>query len=646
MYQHTFDWLAGISLFRKNDPRMSFRTRLHCPLAAEVEFLENRALLSITLGTATGFAVLGGSAVTNTGGSAISGNVGVSPGGAVAGFAAGQVTNGTIHVNDSLAVQAHSDAATAYNALAGEAVTTVLTGQNLGGLTLAPGVYFFSSSALLSSKLTLDAQGDPNALFVFQIGSTLTTATSSSVVMIGGGNPTNVYWQIGSSATLGTGTAFEGNLIALTSITVTTGSSINGGRALAINGAVTLDDNAISNFNALLSLSGLDSSQYFVQGTPHLPFVTNLIVSQTDGVNVLSGTVSFLNWQDGDRITFYNSFALQHTFAEDLVNHSAVLTLTGAGAASNYQTTLQTLLFFNVAGQPNPAVTRIASITLSDQFNTTSVTEDLGVFKYLDGPNADLNYLQGSAPLLLAPTLVVTPPAGVTMITNAIVSFVNWQGEDRVAFYNTLALQHTFTEDLVAHTSTLTITGNATAAGYQTLLRSVTYQDVAGQPNTFAIRVATLTVNDGTNTVSANEHLSVTATNQPPLVLVNDSAALTYQVNSAAVAIMSQSLVSDPDSNNLSSLSVQIQSFAYQIGHDLLSFANQSGITGSFNATTGTLTLSGSSYVGNYREALRTVMFQTTGSGVSTATRTFLVVATDNSSVSSASAIRNVTITP
>ena len=126
------------------------------------------------------------------------------------------------------------------------APTQNLTGLNLGGLTLTPGVYFFSSSAQLTGTLTLDAQGDPNALFVFQIGSTLTTASNSSVVFINGGQGNNTFWQVGSSATLGTDTAFTGNILALTSITLNTGANINCGRALARNGAVTLDTNIVS----------------------------------------------------------------------------------------------------------------------------------------------------------------------------------------------------------------------------------------------------------------------------------------------------------------------------------------------------------------------------------------------------------------
>jgi len=196
------------------------------------------------LGTAATFAVLGGSAVTNTGPSVLNGDLGVSPGSAITGFPPG-VVNGTTHIADAVALQAQTDVTTAYNNLAGQACNTDLTGQDLGGLTLTPGVYCFSSSAQLTGTLTLDAQGDPNAVFVFQIGSTLTTASSSVVQVINGGSNCNVFWQVGSSATLGTTTSFAGNILALTSITLTTGANASG-RLLARNGAVTLDTNSIT----------------------------------------------------------------------------------------------------------------------------------------------------------------------------------------------------------------------------------------------------------------------------------------------------------------------------------------------------------------------------------------------------------------
>jgi len=197
------------------------------------------------LGTAQSFAVLGGSTVTNTGTTVISGNVGVWPGEAITGFPPGSI-NGTFHAGDAVAQQAQSDVTTAYNSLAGMAPNQNLTGTDLGGLTLTPGVYFFSSSAFLTGTLTLDGLGNPDALFVFQIGSTLVTASDAAVLSQGGADGCNVYWQVGSSATLGTRTDFVGNILALASITLNTGATLEDGRALARNGAVTLDSNTIT----------------------------------------------------------------------------------------------------------------------------------------------------------------------------------------------------------------------------------------------------------------------------------------------------------------------------------------------------------------------------------------------------------------
>jgi hypothetical protein len=192
------------------------------------------------------FAVLGGSTVTNTATpTTVTGNLGVSPGSAVTGFPPGIVTGGTIHAADAVAAQAQSDLTTTYDNLAGMACNSDLTGQDLGGKTLTPGVYCFSTSAQLTGTLTLDAQGNSAAVFVFQIGSTLTTASAASVLLINGGSNCGVFWQIGSSATLGTGSAVAGSIVALSSITLNTGASV-GGRALARNGAVTLDDNNVT----------------------------------------------------------------------------------------------------------------------------------------------------------------------------------------------------------------------------------------------------------------------------------------------------------------------------------------------------------------------------------------------------------------
>jgi type VI secretion system secreted protein VgrG len=205
---------------------------------------------ALTLGTAGNFAVLAGSTVTSTGLSVINGgDVGVAPGTAITGFGPGiLLAPYAFHSGDAVALAAQGDLTTAYNDAAALPVSQSLTGQDLGGQTLMPGVYFFSSSAQLTGILTLNDNNDPNAQFVFQIGSTLTTASNSAVVTIeGGSNPgANVFWQVGSSATIGTGTAFEGTILAHASITMNTDASLLGGSALASVGAVTLEDNSIS----------------------------------------------------------------------------------------------------------------------------------------------------------------------------------------------------------------------------------------------------------------------------------------------------------------------------------------------------------------------------------------------------------------
>jgi hypothetical protein len=214
------------------------------------------------LASAQSFAVLGTTTVTNTGASLITGDLGLSPPGvSVTGFSlvpgvnrivvgpppatgvtAGLgIVTGTIHVGDPVALMAHADATKAYAALLAQTCSTNLTGQDLGGQTLAPGVYCFNTSAQLTGQLTLSGNG----VYVFQIGSTLTTASNSSVVLASGALAGNVFWQVGSSSTLGTASAFVGNLIAFTSDTVTTGVSVMG-RVFALGGAVTLDTNNIT----------------------------------------------------------------------------------------------------------------------------------------------------------------------------------------------------------------------------------------------------------------------------------------------------------------------------------------------------------------------------------------------------------------
>jgi hypothetical protein len=204
------------------------------------------AAVAPPLGTAQSFAVLGATPnVSNTGPTVVTGDLGVSPAAAVVGFPPGTVI-GTIHAADATAASAQSSNTTAYGVLAGEACNTSFgVPTDLAGMTLAPGVYCFASSAANTGLLQLDAQGNADAVWVFQIASTLITGSASTVTVINGGQACNVFWQVGSSATLGTTTTFVGNILALTSITLQTGASLSG-RVLAQTGMVTLASNAVS----------------------------------------------------------------------------------------------------------------------------------------------------------------------------------------------------------------------------------------------------------------------------------------------------------------------------------------------------------------------------------------------------------------
>ncbi|MBN1584999.1 DUF3494 domain-containing protein [Candidatus Uhrbacteria bacterium] len=203
-----------------------------------------RAATAVNLDTADDFAVLAGTTITNTGSSVINGDLGLSPGTSVTGFPPGTI-NGTMHVTDAAAAEAQDDLTLAYNEAAGQTPVSTVSAE-LGGTTKTAGVYDSEDGTFeMTGTLTLDAQGDPNAVFIFKTDSTLLTAGSSNVSLVNGAQACNVFWQVGSSATLGENSVFKGNILALTSATLTTGANVEG-RVLARNGAVTLDTNTVT----------------------------------------------------------------------------------------------------------------------------------------------------------------------------------------------------------------------------------------------------------------------------------------------------------------------------------------------------------------------------------------------------------------
>jgi ice-binding like protein/Big-like domain-containing protein len=236
-----------MTVHRRHTRRLALLLSLACTVTGVVGVLDppsaGAATAAVSLGSAADFAVLAGSTITNTGLPAITGDVGLSPGTAITGLPPGQI-NGTIHAADAVAAQAKSDLAAAYDDAAARPATATVPVE-LGGTTRTRGVYESPAGTFgITGTVTLDAQGDTNAVFIFKAASTLITASASSVNLVNGARASNVFWLVGSSATLGTYSILRGNVMALASITVTTGVTIDG-RVLARTAAVTLDTDTI-----------------------------------------------------------------------------------------------------------------------------------------------------------------------------------------------------------------------------------------------------------------------------------------------------------------------------------------------------------------------------------------------------------------
>jgi hypothetical protein len=223
---------------KENEPQPAGTPIVPIPLQTTVQ-------ATVPLGEASVFAVLAGSAVSNTGATNVTGDLGLSPGSSVGGFPPG-ILIGTQHINDVAANQAKLDLTSAYNDAAGRTCTDiVIISGNIGGRTLTPGLYKSTSSLAVSSgDVTFDAKGDANAVFIIQIASTLTTTSGRKVILSGGAQATNIFWQVGTSATFGTTSVFKGTVMVMQSITFNTGATLDG-KALARNGAIVMAGNTI-----------------------------------------------------------------------------------------------------------------------------------------------------------------------------------------------------------------------------------------------------------------------------------------------------------------------------------------------------------------------------------------------------------------
>ncbi|MEV6873243.1 ice-binding family protein [Amycolatopsis sp. NPDC051128] len=253
----------------------------------------NAATQPVLLGTAADFGVLAASTVTNTGPTTVNGDLGLSPGTSVTGFPPGQV-NGAVHIADAIALRAKEDLAAAYDDAAARPTSSTVAVE-LGGTTKTPGVYDSAAGTFgITGTLTLDAQGDPNAVFIFKAASTLITASASSVDLVNGARSANVFWKVGSSATLGTYSILRGTIMALASITVTTGVAVDG-RTLARTAAVTLDSDTITRPAVVSQPVGTTTSLATSVNPAHVgqPVTFTATVVESIGAAIPTGLVAF-----------------------------------------------------------------------------------------------------------------------------------------------------------------------------------------------------------------------------------------------------------------------------------------------------------------------------------------------------------------
>ncbi len=280
------------------------RLRVACRLAVPVIALSAAALITtsqpanagivptVGLATAASYSVLAGQTITNTGPSVLDKSAGLAPGSAVVGFPPGTVSApGTIEVANAVSLQAQSDLTAAYLDAAGRPVEFTQTNPDLVGQVLAPGVYAATAKAplSLSGQLTLDGQNNPLAVFIFQTDSTLITGSGSQILLINGASECNVFWQVGSSATLGTGSTFVSNILALTSIAAQTGANIQG-RTLARNGEVTLDTNVFTSTACALGPAPAPTTTTIPAVVATVPGLTDITLPRTGRSNVGSTT--------------------------------------------------------------------------------------------------------------------------------------------------------------------------------------------------------------------------------------------------------------------------------------------------------------------------------------------------------------------
>lgn len=330
-------------------------------LVVSTSVISVAAEVPINLGSASSFAILAGQTITNTGTTTINGDVGIAPGSS---FTQGPaIINGVIHLNDAVAIQAKQDLVTAFNDTAGRTPTTTIPSE-LGGKTLLPGYYVSAAGTFnLTGTLTLDGNGDPNAIFVFETATTLVTATSSNVNLINGASAKQVFWNIGSSATLGITSHLEGTILAMESITLTTGATINGS-LLARNGSVTLDSNTVGAIVAapIIAIDKTANKSVLTNGAEIVIYsyrITNPGSTNLLNIIVTDDKISTVNYVSGD------------SNANLILEPTEAWLYTATVMLSNTTTNIGTV----TAISNNIAVTATDQFTITVQNGTVATTE-------------------------------------------------------------------------------------------------------------------------------------------------------------------------------------------------------------------------------------------------------------------------------
>ncbi|MHC2714471.1 VCBS repeat-containing protein [Bradyrhizobium diazoefficiens] len=366
-----------------------------------------------------------------------------------------------------------------------------------------------------------------------------------------------------------------------------------------------------------------------------------LTLSDVDSANLSSATVQITgNYVTGqDVLGFTNQNGITGSFNAA----TGTLTLTGSSSVANYQTALDSVTYLNTSDNPSGVARTVTIITNDGTANSVAVTDAINVTPVNDAPvgvaGHTLNYTENQAATAIDPALTLSDVDNANLASATVQITGNYvNGQDVLGFTN----QNGITGSFNAATGTLTLTGSSSVANYQTALDSVTYLNTSDNPSGVA-RTVTIITNDGTaNSVAVTDTINVTPVNDAPVVVAGHT--LNYTENQAATAIDPALTLSDVDSANLSSATVQITG-NYVTGQDVLGFTNQNGITGSFNAATGTLTLTGSSSVANYQTALDSVTYLNTSDNPSGLARTVTII-TNDGTANSVAVTDTINVTP